>query len=644
MPKATIKSKNSSADKPKLSLDAALDSFIETGHFELNNEILTAEWLIYFIEYLDKLPKTCFEQNCKLYLSQVTFNAEFPTIYSQEERLEATVGLFLNQLFHYSTKWHVVALDNVTILQGEDRYLLSPHFIDRLLLQLSVMTDSLTELSITNAEFHSFAWIRFLTIPPKLDILTLELLNEDKSKTDNLIVLCEALQYAKIKTLNLANTELSAEGYQALHALLDKNYFIEKMQLKAPRDPESEAIFKKINERLPEGRTGKQRFDLEKFNQAEFLRLILEAQNVLQHETDEIKIRTLKIEIKFLLEKKVPFSVSITNRENCLSLLSETHAVYFDHAEYIEGRLALFRLDLNLIVNNGSRTLGHCLLENALKRDDRFMVSCLIDAGANLFEQQGDEKPFLIQIFEKNTAFKVLILDHIFYDQHLVRTAKRVLQPYSKSKEIMVSMGFSLIRYAETLKKRTYPYLLSDFERLLNLLKDFARLPRPSKKREKEFIEIYFSLFKCLILLDNDFGRVTEASVSKVQIILAKIMNDSLSAARGLNNGSMLHNNLVDWTYALRKEMDENKKLIAKDNALYEKDKVIEQQADTIKNISEECAHLKATVQQVQENAEAERRQFKAELAAMHAQLEAATKDSETSNAPGPSGIFFSKR
>lgn len=400
-----------------------------------------------------------------------------------------------------------------------------------------------------------------------------------------------------------------------------------------------------INQRLVEGRTGQQRFDLERFNQAEFLRLILKAQNALAHETDETTIRKLKREITFLLEKKFPFSISMDMRKNWLSFAPELHAVYFDHAEYIEERLDLFRLDLNLLVNNGTRTLGHCLLENALMREDSFMLNCLIKAGANLFEQQGNEKPFLIQIFEKNTNFKVLILDHISYDKTLPRTAERVLQHYSKSKAIMLELGWSLIKYAEILKKRTYPIMLSDFERLLNLLKDVLRLPRPSKKREKEFIDIYFSLFKCLILFHDARGKVTTESISHVQNMLSEIRAISKGADWGWKDGSELHRGLRGRLGPLRENMQEIKKLVEKDGIIYAKDLVIQQKDNIIKNLSEKCEYLEATIQQNQDKADTKLQRAQEQIARLEAALkkEVVSKNFEMSelDEPGPSTRFF---
>lgn len=82
--------------------------------------------------------------------------------------------------------------------------------------------------------------------------------------------------------------------YQALNELIVKNYYIENLQISEPIDPESRVIFQAINEYLSRCETGQQRFDRERFNQDEFLRLFNEAKSALQHETDEDKIQQLK--------------------------------------------------------------------------------------------------------------------------------------------------------------------------------------------------------------------------------------------------------------------------------------------------------------------------------------------------------------
>jgi hypothetical protein len=661
MPKAKTKSKHNHPDKLNSSFAIALDTFRENGHFILTNGILTTELLVYLKECLKNRPKPSSEKPYKFCLNNVTFKLEVPVLSPQETIQDEvdTILWQLHQIFHFSPEWCAIAFDNVTILHGENRYPLSSYFIYRF---MSIITDKeaerdkgdvklrdyLTDLSITKAEFHSWAWMRFLTSKPKLDSLTLEWLpNEDQE--DNIMVLCEALYYAKIKVLNLGDTEISVEGYQALYEILAKNYFIEKMIVKEPTDPASLALFKKIKERLPAGRTGKQRFDIERFNQAEFLRLFLRAKNALQHETDQNEIYRLEKEIKFILEEKYSFSIITTDEEenwDQFKRIPSAHMVYSNHAEYILGRLPLFRLDLNQFVDNETRTLGHYLLEDALERNDTFMVNCLIAKGsANLLEQQGDEKPILMQIFEKNRDFKLLILNRIFYDKTIVSMAERVLYHYPKSKEIMVDMGYSLTNYAETLYKRACPYLLSDSVRLLNLLKDIAQLSRPSKQRDQEFIEIYWRVGKCLILFHNA-GRVTVESISNAQSTLGEIRAISWNAEWGWKQGSKLHRGLINWLDSLKKDMDWNKQLMEKDNVIDEKDKVIAQKDKTIKNLNEECEYLKAKIQQNQENAEAERQQmrenaeverqqFRTTIAAMQAQLESA-KGFE-----GPSTGFF---
>ena len=509
MPKATTKSEpNHCLDKPSSSFDIALDIFLETGCFTLSNEIVTTELLIYFKEYLKKQAKSCSVLNYKFYLENVIFSLGSPGLFSQESLREAALEVFLNQIFSFSPKWNVIAFDKVTILKDENYYPLSSYFILLFLARFKVMEADLTELTITNAlimtnaEFHPWAWMRFLTSPSRFDSLTLELLsNEDRE--DNFLLLCEVLQYAKIKILNLGATEISAEGYHALNKLLDNNYCIEKLLLKAPTNSALRAISQKNKDRL----------------------------------------------------------------------------LYLDHEKYLQGRWPLSKLDINQLMDNETTTVGHCLLENALERNDTFMVKYLINAGANLFEQRDAEKPFLIQIFEKNRDFKLLILNYIIYDKNFLNTTERVLANYPNAKEIIVEMENSLIKYAEILKKRARPYLLSDFERLLNLLKDLAGLSRPSKKRDQEFIEIYWSLFKCLILFHDALGRVTSESISNAQKMLEEIGAISENADWGRRRGSKLHHDLPKWIGLLTKNMDDIKELVGQANVLDEKDNLLGQQA-----------------------------------------------------------------
>ncbi len=54
MLRGTTKTKHyNHQDKPNSYFDSVLDSFLETGHFTLTNEIVTIELLSYFIQYLN---------------------------------------------------------------------------------------------------------------------------------------------------------------------------------------------------------------------------------------------------------------------------------------------------------------------------------------------------------------------------------------------------------------------------------------------------------------------------------------------------------------------------------------------------------------------------------------------------------------
>ncbi len=559
MPKSNF---NSQTRLARSDVDKVLNSFLKTGHFILTNGVVTTRALNTMIKDLARQPKSTTKLDYKLYLDTVAFDPEVQNL--SIDALENLIHLFLDKLFSFSPEWSVIALDNVSILQGEKYYPLSSRFILYFLARFAPFEDGSAELAITktlmitNAEFHSWAWMRFLIKRPLFKHLTLELLpNEDE--VDHIMLLCQALHYAKIKEVNLGNTHISAEGYQTLYKLLTKNYFIEKIQIKKPTDPVSLIHFKKINEYLSEDRSGKQRFDKERFNQAEFLRLFSQAKNALQHETNESEIIKLENEIKFILKEKQPNSITISQERFSLEieLIPKTQAVYYYHAEYIVGRLALFRLDLNQSIANQVNTLGYYLLEEALKNNDHFMMNCLLDNGtSSLFEQQGEEKPILIQIYE-NADFKRAILDHIYSRKTLISMAEEILKNYPKSKEIMIELGYSLINYTKRLEKIIYSYKLSSFERLLNRLRERFELSNPSKQREQEFIEIYWRVGKSLTLFHNA-GEVTVESISNAQSTLDEITAISDNADLGWLRGSRLHDKLTRRLDLLKEEMNNN--------------------------------------------------------------------------------------
>ena len=58
--------------------------------------------------------------------------------------------------------------------------------------------------------------------------------------------------------------------------------------------------------------------------------------------------------------------------------------------------------------------------------------------------------------------------------------AEEALENYPKSKKIMLALGDSLINYTKRLEKIIYSHNLSDFERLLNRLRERYELSNPS--------------------------------------------------------------------------------------------------------------------------------------------------------------------
>lgn len=549
---------------PKIQLtkpdaDKIIESFMKTNHFKLIDSVVTTEVLNYFIEYFDQQPGKFKGWDHRVHFEKVTFNLNSSEQAYRDEMVEQLLG----QIFYFSSRWSVIAFDNVRILQNENHYPLSSNFILEFLTRFTPPQRNTSfiihHLIIKNAEFHAWGWMQFLIARPQFNTLVLKLLDNVELE-DNLILIFESLHYAKIKVIKIENTDLSLKCYQALNELIVKNYYIEKLQISEPTDPESRVIFQEINEYLSGYETGQQRFDRERFNQDEFLRLFNEAKSALQHETDEDKNQQLKKKLKFILEPKRREGNSIVREEikfNPMAIIPKEHAVYFDHAEYIVGRLHLFRLNLNRSVDNQVNTLGYSLLEEALKNNDHFMMNCLLENGtANLFEQRAGEKPLLMQIYE-NPSFKKVILDHIYFRKDLITLAEEILKNYLHSKEIMVELGYSLIKYTKRLEKIIYTYKLSGFERFLNRLRERFELVNPSKHREREFIDIYWRLGRCLTLFHNA-GKVTMESVSNAQSILDEIIAISEHADSGWLRGSELHYKLTNRLNLLKEAMDKD--------------------------------------------------------------------------------------
>lgn len=217
-------------------------------------------------------------------------------------------------------------------------------------------------------------------------------------------------------------------------------------------------------------------------------------------------------------------------------------------------------LYINQLIDDGTRTLGYCLLEKALQENDVYMVKYLIKAGADLLEQRDDETPFLFKL-GTNRNFKLMILNYIIHQKVLANKIEDNLQNYAELQKDLADMEASFRAYAKILRQRAHG-LISDYQKLLNLFKTVASLSRPSKNREQEFIGIYWRLFKSVILLHDAAGKVTLESISDARAMLNKILTFSDKAELGLTHGSRLYKDLGRKLNFIIKEMNDIKELM----------------------------------------------------------------------------------
>ncbi len=170
-----------------------------------------------------------------------------------------------------------------------------------------------------------------------------------------------------------------------------------------------------------------------------------------------------------------------------------------------------------------------------------------------------------------------MILNYIIHHKVLAKKIERELQNYSDLKHLIADMEASFRAYAKILRQRTHS-LISDYQKLLNLFKTMASLSCPSKKRDQEFIDIYWRLFKSVILFHDTTGKVTIESISNTQVMLNKIINISENA--DLGQRSRLHKDLVTKLNLIIKDMNDIKELMIQTNQ--EKAKLAESVKTTI--------------------------------------------------------------
>lgn len=152
----------------------------------------------YCINYLGRQANNFISWDCRVDLNNITFVVEpLENPASKPAYRDEQIQLLLDQILKFSSTWTVIAIDDVAIFHGENYYPLSSRFILYFLARFAPFADGSTELAITkaliitNAEFHSWAWMRFLIKRPLFKHLTLELLPNGE-EDDNIMLLCQA--------------------------------------------------------------------------------------------------------------------------------------------------------------------------------------------------------------------------------------------------------------------------------------------------------------------------------------------------------------------------------------------------------------------------------------------------------------------
>lgn len=347
MPQAILQSKHHLPIKANSYFDKILKKFLETGRFILVNEVLTVEVVGYMLNYLAHHPKSSTQLVYELYLDNLILDIEIPKIYSQ------------NNPRDYA--------DDILLYLLEDILNFSPKWY-------VIALDNLTILQENNYYplSNNFIW-HFGNLISKF---TYDSISEEKKK--ELIV---------THSLIVTNAEFHSWVWREL---LRKRTKLNNLTLEFLANGEQEENLTFLCEVLPYSNIENLNFGNTEFNPQGYQIL-----NEFLNKEPFIKVQ---------LREPIDFK----SRD----ILKEHHEriKYSEQDKNFEYDQSLATLDINQLMDGEARTLGHWLLENALEKDDVYMVKYLIKAGANLLEQCNDEPPFLLQLFEKNRKFKLIIL------------------------------------------------------------------------------------------------------------------------------------------------------------------------------------------------------------------------------------------
>ncbi len=514
--------------------DDAWDELIQTGHFSLNNATLSLKELYQLYGYVKicSAPLSIYLCDIRL-LPPHTIKGDMPSdvLTRVSNTLEQTL---LNLLNH--DRWQLIQLNKIALIENLS---LSDDFYYNFLSASYHSNLKELNLSLPKAILEPY-FMQFLKNNPELETLALDLAYEPKGFIEEL---ASSITNSPIKQLDLGNTPLDLNAYNALDLLLDNNYYL---QLSVPNsDHENEELhdlYTQLAQRT--AKKGHERFREEQLTQHKLLTI---AENVLRQKqglTD------------FLRQcNNLPMTIDRMDFDGISEYVPQ---VYKKHPIYINRNHRAFRLDwLMPLEFDPQKTVAHHLIDVAIEMKDG---KTIIDILEEVKAQNEEGFTTLLRAGEENSALAIFTK---FDNKHnrptsWLKPVKSYIETHLKyliPRFEKLSSHQELYRLLREFRDHLTNYLLTMDERSEwpAFLKFITGIASHLKERKDEWDHAFNTLVRAVDAGTNPEQPLVSERIRELRQCLLPLAYRADDAKKGWTNSSALH----DGNYRFVRGMDQ---------------------------------------------------------------------------------------
>lgn len=540
---------------PFFPFERALSSFKKTGCFWLTDEQLGPYQLIELQELFLKIPKaaefllsnvvivlyeadqiawfdykdkqtvlTLSIQQCSLKANRINY----PFFQARQRKLEDQL---LQLLVNY--EWEKIILCNVFFVWRSQKVVLSTTFMSQLLAQLEKKQRKVKTLVLEGSlSVNIQPFIQYATYNDQLEVLHYEMAGP--AVQDFQAWLAGGRAHSRLKKISLGHSHLDDATYQMINHFLDHHYFIEKIDIKKPKNKNLYDKWQTLMQRL--ALSPVERFKAEQLNQTSLL-----------HLAEYFLSSKRRIPLGKLLGNSNENSTLSYNETNTYEVDEQWPLVYQNYRHYFKENDWAGKIGItDKVEQPSSLTVGAYLLHSMALTKEVWGTEFLLEQGANPFEKINGQSLVARLLEEKKTSqWSATILKHITQGsctRSVCFAQKNDLWPLYLR---LYALEKHLIYYFGLLHQRIhYNVLIQWFTGLFFCL-----------KTRKEEIAEAFQVLAILVEISDPKKEMTEASLYLLQERVKQWVERAGQAKRGLRGRSVLNDGIQRLGFKLEKSI-----------------------------------------------------------------------------------------